>query len=737
MSADLPLLDNRTLAREGVIERVIFHNEENGYTVLKLALDGGHGDSETLVGHLASPKAGTRMRFGGKYEKNPRFGRQFVFQTSEEVMPSTAEDIRLYLSSGLIKGIGNEMARRIVDKFGVDSIRTLDDEPEKLLTVPGIGKKTLEKILQSWSEHRGIRDLMLFLRPHGVSAAYAVRIFRAYGGDALRIARENPYRLAMDIRGIGFITADSIAAKLGFSKDHPLRIQAATLYLLQKASEDGHVYLPKDLLIARVCKETETGPELAEKAIAGLEADQRLICEQFGPENGNERTGVYLRRFHHCESKTAWYLQRLMRSPKSVNFRNVKQAVANALSRLDIELAPSQIKAVDASAAVKVLVVTGGPGTGKTTIINAIIRVFDSAKARILLAAPTGRAAKRMAETSGKDAKTLHRLLEYSPGDDRFSRNEDCPLSCDLLVVDEASMMDGQLFYHLLKAVPLGATLILVGDANQLPSVGPGNVLGDIIKSGVVPVVGLNEIFRQAAESEIILNAHLINRGKMPMLERRSDRLSDFYFFARDDEEDAANFMVDLIKRHIPNRFGLDPVNDIQLITPMYRGAIGAENMNARLQEALNPNGFQIQRGNRSFRVRDKVMQIRNNYDKDIFNGDIGRIVHIDKAERKLFVDFDGVRMPYEFEELDELVPAYAISIHKSQGSEYPAVVIPVMMKHYIMLKRNLIYTAVTRGKKLVALVGENQALQIAINDNKTGARFTRLAQRLAESPEF
>lgn len=734
MKDSLPLLEQQEIELIGVVERVVFHNAENGFTVLRINVESGAPKGpENVVGHMADPKPGCRMCFRGQFAKNSRYGRQFAFNLADEVMPATEEGIRLYLASGLIKGVGPDTATRIVETFGVDTIRILDEEPEKLLQVRRIGRKGLERIRASWNEHRGMRDLLLFLQPHGISAAHAVRIYRAYGADAIRIVKENPYRLAMDINGIGFITADAIAAKLGFRPDHPLRIQAATLYILQKAGDDGHVYLPRQMLVDKVCQQVAVAEAQALEAIGSLEESQRLATDEFEEEG---ETGVYLRRYYHCESKTAFYLRRLLASPKAVSFNNARAVLDKILTSLPITLAGKQISAVEAATRVKVLVITGGPGTGKTTIINAIIKIFEAAKAKILLAAPTGRAAKRMAEATGRDARTIHRMLEYNPVDDRFGKNEDCPLACGLLVVDEASMMDTLLFYHLLKAVPLGATLILVGDIHQLPSVGPGNVLGDIIDSKTVHVVELNEIFRQSAESEIICNAHLINRGKMPLLEHNAEKLSDFYFIPKDDAEEAANLMVDLIKYHIPRRFGFDPVNEVQLLTPMHRGPVGAENMNSRLQAALNPNAPEVRRGEKSFRLHDKVMQVRNNYDKDIFNGDIGRIVYLDAKEKKLSVDFDGVVMPYGFDELDELIPAYAISIHKSQGSEYPAVVIPIMMQHYVLLQRNLIYTGVTRGKKLVVLVGEAKALGIAIRNNKTGRRFTRLAERLASSEQ-
>ena len=476
-----------------------------------------------------------------------------------------------------------------------------------------------------------------------------------------------------------------------------------------------------------------------------LEQEERVVRESLDElpgrlpavfrEDGEEaeapEVAVYLRRYHHYESKTAFYLHRLLHSPKAVRFAEPDALVEKVTESLSISLAPEQLEAVRTAARSKVMVLTGGPGTGKTTIINAIIRLFAEVKAKILLAAPTGRAAKRMSETSGREARTIHRLLEYSPQEDGFARNEDNPLACGLLVVDEASMMDTLLFYHLLKAVPMGATVVLVGDVHQLPSVGPGNVLADIIASGAVPVVELTEIFRQSAESEIICNAHLINKGQVPSLESSKDRLSDFYFIHQNDPERAADMVVDLVRNHIPRRFGLDPVNDIQVLTPMHKGAVGAAQLNLRLQASLNPNGLEVRRGERSFRLHDKVMQIRNNYDKDVFNGDVGRIVFLDGKERTLSVRYDDRVVPYDFEELDELTPAYAISIHKSQGSEYPAVVIPLMMQHYVLLQRNLVYTGVTRGKKLVVLVGESRALHMAVKNNKTRTRHTRLALRL------
>ncbi len=738
------MADNQDLEElAGQVERIVFHNSDNGFTVLRLLpqipedkKEAKNGQKRLFapepancVGVLVEPKPGVKIRLTGHWVNNPKFGRQFAFESAEELLPATEEGIRLYLASGLIRGVGDELAGRIVDKFGKDSIRILDEEPEKLLQVRGVGRKSLEGIVESWNAHHGMRDLMLFLQPHGISCAQAVRVYKNYGADALDVVRKNPFRLAMDVRGIGFLTADQIAGKLGFAADNPLRLEAAVLYVLYKSTDDGHVYLPKSRVCEEAARHTGLPPEDHLPALDSLAQNALVIREDL---EGEDDEAVYLGRFHHCEEKIAYYLRRILNSPKSVSFANPDEAVDKVAASLKIELAEEQKEAIRIASRAKILAITGGPGTGKTTIIDAIIRIFDSAKARILLAAPTGRAARRMAETSGKDAKTIHRLLEYSPKEECFGKNEDNPLACGLLVVDEASMMDTLLFFHLLKAVPLGATVILVGDVNQLPSVGPGNVLADIIQSGVIPVARLSHIFRQSAESEIICNAHMINAGKVPDLTWNRDRLSDFYFISQSEPEKAAELIVDLVRNHIPRRFGLDSINDVQVLTPMHKGAVGAQQMNARLQDILNPQKREVRKGDRAFRLHDKVMQVRNNYEKDIFNGDMGRISHLDLADRLLSVDFDGRIVPYEFDELDELAPAYAISIHKSQGSEYPAVVIPIMMQHYVLLQRNLIYTAVTRGKKLVILVGEPRALHVAVGNNKTQRRFTRLCERLA-----
>ena len=721
----------RTL--RGTLERVVFHNEENGYTVLRMKVQ-SKADPVTVVGSMASPQPGIGLTVTGVWVNDARFGRQFKMESFETLLPATLEGIKHYLGSGLIKGIGKRLAERIVEEFREQTFTVLDSDPDLLSRVKGITPRLVSDIKKAWGEHKGIRDLIMFLQPHGVSTSYAVRIFRHYGADALEVVRENPYRLAMDIHGIGFATADTVAMKLGFAPDSDLRAEAGLLYILSRTTDDGNVFYPYEELVHQTSDELGVETETVRLAVRALEREERVVVEEL--DNGEDEPfkAVYLSRFHHYESRIAHYLRRILRSPKSVRFPDPEELLEGVFTMLPIALAEEQQEAARASLADKVLVVTGGPGTGKTTVINAIIKLFEQKKTKILLAAPTGRAAKRMAETTEREAKTIHRLLEYSPREDGFARGEDNPLACGLLVVDEASMLDTMLTYHLLKAVPLGATLVFVGDVNQLPSVGPGNVLKDIIASDTVAVVRLTEVFRQAAESEIIVNAHRINSGEVPPLQNPQGGLSDFYFIRQEDPERAADMIVDLVRNHIPRRFGLDPVDDIQVLTPMHKGAAGVGVLNQRLQAALlGPERETLQRGERRFHLDDKVMQVRNNYDKDVFNGDIGRVCYIDTTDRELTVRFEDRNVLYSYEELDEITPAYAISVHKSQGSEYPAVVMPVLTQHYMLLQRNLIYTGITRGKKLVVLVGSPRAMHIAVNNNKMHKRFTWLARRLAE----
>jgi exodeoxyribonuclease V alpha subunit len=710
------------------IERITYANEETGYAVAKVYAK-GHAGLVAVVGILPSPNPGEILKMQGVWESHPKYGQQFKVQTCETILPATAHAIQKYLGSGLIKGIGPVMAGRIVKLFGEQALDIIEHHSDRLSEVQGIGKKRIDMIRKAWEDQKAIRNVMIFLQGHGVSATYAAKIFKQYGNDSIAIVQENPYRLAQDIWGIGFKTADKIAQALGIAKDSPLRIDAGIIHVLHELADEGHVYFPDEQLLIKAGEILEVDRDLLEPGIARLAGERRIVVE----EQSESDRPVYLAKFHHCETGTAKRLSALVKAPRSVRQVDVHKALEWVQSRMSINLAEKQQEALQSVLSGKVVVITGGPGTGKTTIIKSILTIFSRLTQRILLAAPTGRAAKRMSEATGHEAKTIHRLLEFSPSSGSFKHNEEKPLPADLLVVDEASMIDQVLMYHLVQAIPLGCALVLVGDIDQLPSVGAGNVLRDIISSGVVPVVTLNEIFRQALDSSIIINAHAINAGRIPVLQPRKDP-DDFYFMYQEEPEQALEAIVSLVKTRIPAKFGLDPVNDIQVLSPMQRGVIGAGNLNQVLQEALNPGGPCIERGARKFRVGDKVMQIRNNYDKEVFNGDIGRVVRMDLEMRELMARFDGRDVLYEFMELDELVLAYAATVHKSQGSEYPAVVMPVLTTHYIMLQRNLIYTGITRGRRLVVLVGTKKALAMAIRNNKTGKRYSNLSGRLREA---
>jgi exodeoxyribonuclease V alpha subunit len=588
-------------------------------------------------------------------------------------------------------------------------------------------------IRRAWEDQKEIREVMIFLQAHGVSSAYATRIFKQYGRDSIAVVRENPYRLATDVFGIGFVTADRIAEKLGFAGESPVRLEAGILYVLNRTADEGHVYYPHLPLLAK-CREILDVPEEAvARAFGGVVLGGRVVVEELNEGCGSaepDQKAVYLAAYHHAECSAASRLTALRQAPSSMRKVDADKALAWVQDRLSVTLAERQAEAVRCALEAKAMVITGGPGTGKTTIINAILRIVSELGVRIHLAAPTGRAARRMAEATGMEARTIHRMLEFSVQKGGFQRNDRHPLECDLLVLDEASMIDTILAHHLLKALPPTASLVLVGDVNQLPSVGAGNVLRDVIRSGVLPVVTLDQIFRQARESRIVVNAHRILRGTVPPL--RSERPEeDFHFVHQEDPDQAVRIIRELVRERIPARFGLDPVEDVQVLTPMHRGTVGAENLNRVLQEALNPGGDAVTRGSRTFRVGDKVMQVRNDYEREVYNGDIGRIRGADPETRELLVVFDGRPVPYDFSDLDELVPAYAVSVHKSQGSEYPAVVIPLLTQHYVLLQRNLIYTAVSRGKRLVVIVGTAKALAIAVRNDRTEKRYTQLARRL------
>jgi exodeoxyribonuclease V alpha subunit len=720
---------------QGQIENITYSDEESGFTIAKVKVD-GQQEPVTVVGKLMSPVPGVILKMKGEWANHPKYGKQFKVIDYKTAVPATVYGIKNYLGSGLIKGLGPVMAGRIVKKFGIKTLDIIENKIEKLADVDGIGEKRIAMIKTSWDEHKDIRDVMLFLQAYEVSTGYGVKIFKQYGNRSIEVVQENPYRLATDISGIGFATADSIAKKLGFPKDSELRVKAGILYVLDHLADKGHVFYPYEPLIIECVKILQVNREIVVRAIDAAATEGKIIIENIDDTVSEFKTynkAVYLSKFHFCETRIALLLKRLVYSPKSI--RNIKtdKALEWVQGQINVTLAKNQAAAIRSSLENKAIVITGGPGTGKTTIINAMIKIFSGLKTKISLAAPTGRAAKRMSETTGHSASTIHRLLKFSIQKRGFQKNEKNPLNCDLLIVDEASMIDTILMHHLLKAIPAGATFILVGDVNQLPSVGPGNVLGDIIKSNIIPVIELNEIFRQAKESRIIINAHKINRGIIPDIRAQdsSGSRKDFYFIQQEDPEKVLEIIIELVKERIPRRFDFNPIEDIQVLTPMHRGVIGAENLNAKLQTALNPGKDTVISGARNFKLNDKVMQIKNNYEKDVFNGDIGRVISISIIDREVIISFDGRRVTYSFTDLDEIILAYAISVHKSQGSEYPAVVIPILTQHYILLQRNLIYTAVTRGIKLVVMVGTRKALTIGVNNDKTQKRFTYLRYRL------
>lgn len=717
----------------GQVERVTYADEESGYTVAKVKVY-GRPDLVTVVGSLMGPTPGAILKMEGRWTSHAKFGEQFAVVRYETAVPATSHGIRQYLGSGLIKGLGRKMAGRIVDKFGEETFTIIEKDILRLAEVSGIGKKRIAMIKAAWEEQKEIREVMVFLQGHGVSSAYATKIFRQYGKESIAVVTENPYRMAMDIFGIGFVTADRIAEKLGFAKDSPARAAAGILYVLHQLADEGHVYYPYEPLLEKCMEMLEVLREVVADALAAICLDKRIVIEDLNEgfaEFRENHKAVYLAKFHLCETRVAARLLTLRDASRAFEATDPEKAIGWVQSQLSIRLADKQVTAVRSALTSKVMVITGGPGTGKTTIINAVLKIYATLNVRILLAAPTGRAAKRMGEATGHTAKTIHRLLEFSFAAGGFQHDADKPLECDLLILDEASMIDTVLMHHLLKAVPDGATLILVGDVNQLPSVGAGNVLNDIIGSGAMPVVTLDEIFRQAQESRIIVNAHKINSGQLPARDNRYPE-SDFYFIEQEDPETVLSTILTLASERIPKRFGFDPVDQIQVLTPMHRGVVGAGNLNLRLQQVLNPGEGGLVRGERVYRSGDKVMQIRNNYDKDVFNGDIGRIAEISRESQEVMINFEGNMVAYDFSEMDEVVLAYAVSVHKSQGSEYPVVVMPVLIQHYMLLQRNLVYTGVTRGRKLVVLVGTRKAMAIAVNNDKTRKRFTHLSHRLA-----
>ena len=701
-----------------VVERITYQNAENGYSVMKVKVK-GYDDLVTLVGNLLEVPAGSVLLCEGEWRVDKRYGQQFQCETWEEVMPATAYGIEKYLGSGLVKGIGPKFAKLIVGHFGTDTIEVIETDIERLYEVPGIGKKRVEKIRESWEKQKDIKNVMLFLQGFGVSTAYAAKIYRQYGKESIDKVKENPYRLADDIWGIGFKTADSIARKMGYEMNDERRLRSGLIYTLNQLADEGHCYAEEEQLIATARQLLEADEECIHTAMThAIETEDLML----------DGTGIYLPPFYYAECGTANRLSALVHTKEVGSIFTARFDLAKLQRETGIEYDEVQVEAIRQAIASKVMVLTGGPGTGKTTTTKAIIAALQSAGMRILLAAPTGRAAKRMSEATGMEAKTIHRLLEYNP-QDGYKRNDENPLEGDALIVDECSMIDIFLMNNLTKALPTTMRLVLVGDIDQLPSVGAGNVLRDIIDSGVIPVVRLTRIFRQAQSSRIVMSAHAINRGCFPDIS--NGQHTDFFFMKQEEPEKVAETIVSLVRDRLPKAYR-QPTANIQVLTPMQRGVVGAANLNMALQQALNHNTAALVRGGYTYKEGDRVMQLRNNYDKDVYNGDLGYVHSVDMEERTLTVDFDGQLVEYEVSELDELTLAYATTIHKSQGSEYPIVVMPVLMTHYVMLQRNLIYTGITRAKKICVLVGQTKALAYAIHNMKVLKRNTRLKERLA-----
>ncbi|MBD3009515.1 MULTISPECIES: ATP-dependent RecD-like DNA helicase [unclassified Streptomyces] len=725
---------------EGVLERITYANEENGYTVARVDTGRGSGDLLTVVGALLGAQPGESLRMEGRWGSHPQYGKQFTVENYQTVLPATVQGIRRYLGSGLIKGIGPRIADRITEHFGIDTLDVIEQEPKRLVEVPGLGPKRTKMIAAAWEEQKAIKEVMVFLQGVGVSTSIAVRIYKKYGDASISVVKNEPYRLAADVWGIGFLTADKIAQSVGIPHDSPDRVKAGLQYALSQSADQGHCYLPEEKLIADAVKLLQVDTGLVIDCLGELAAeDEGVVREPVpGPEDGEPVSAVYLVPFHRAEISLAGQVLRLLRTEEDrlPAFRGVDwdKALGWLAGRTGADLAPEQSQAVRLALTEKVAVLTGGPGCGKSFTVRSVVELARAKKAKVVLAAPTGRAAKRLSELTGAEASTVHRLLELKPGGDA-AYDRDRPLDADLVVVDEASMLDLLLANKLVKAVPPGAHLLFVGDVDQLPSVGAGEVLRDLLAPGSpVPAVRLTRIFRQAQQSGVVTNAHRINEGVPPV----TQGLSDFFLFVEDDTEEAGRLTVDVAARRIPAKFGLDPRRDVQVLAPMHRGPAGAGTLNGLLQQAITPARPDLPErrfGGRVFRVGDKVTQIRNNYEKGangVFNGTVGVVTSLDTDEQRLTVRTDeDEEVPYDFDELDELAHAYAVTIHRSQGSEYPAVVIPVTTGAWMMLQRNLLYTAVTRAKRLVVLVGSRRALGQAVRTVSAGRRCTALDHRL------
>ena len=707
----------------GHIERITFQNGENGYTVARLK-EPKKKDLTTIVGTLTTVQVGETVRCKGFWKNDLNYGFQFQVKEYEVERPSSKEGIKKYLSSGLVKGIGPVFAERIVEYYDIKTLAIIDDNPDALLDVNGIGGKRLEKIKACWDEQRAIREVMIFLQGYGISPTYAKKIFRTYEEKSIEIIQDNPYQLAKDIWGIGFKTADHTARKMGIATDADIRIDSGVEYALSELSNEGHTCYPVDLFLEKAQELLEVDAHLVDQRLEAIIKDGRIVLQTLEYQEG-QKVFIWLKPFYLSEKGIVKEFDRLLTGQSPLKQINIEKAIDWAQKELTIQLATQQHQAVSQCFQEKIHIITGGPGTGKSTITKVILAIARKLTDKILLAAPTGRAAKRMAEITKIEAKTIHSLLEFDFGINGFRRNKEKPLECNIIIVDEASMIDTVLMYNLLKAIPTHARLILVGDTDQLPSVGPGNVLKDLIAVNICPTTTLTEIFRQAANSQIILNAHAINTGIFPTISNQAN--SDFFFIEREEPEAILQLIPTLVKTRLPQKYGFDPITDIQVLSPMNRGIIGTRNLNTILQKELNPSTEPLIKMGRTFHVKDKVMQLRNNYDKEVYNGDVGSITKIDRIEQEILVDFEGQEVIYDFSDIDQLTLAYAASIHKFQGSECPCIIMPLHMTHYMMLYRNMLYTGITRGKKMVIVVGTKKALSLAVRNDKISQRFAGL----------